>query len=157
MKCKVKKKSPDGSHIDKIEKQEKTMKKKIKTKNQNVHVFQMNENRRESSSIVNEQTESNNKKSAKTESVEDDVIANIFKKGKLVNQKKQSSSKEKQQVAKSKQNEKADKEDDDFAQMRGPQKRKKTTEGFHIYTVEELNIGKGGNTDLCPFDCNCCF
>lgn len=35
--------------------------------------------------------------------------------------------------------------------------RKYTPDGLPIYTMEELNIGKGGNTDLCPFDCNCCF
>lgn len=33
----------------------------------------------------------------------------------------------------------------------------RTEEGWRIYTPEELNIGKGGDTDLCPFDCNCCF
>ena len=32
-----------------------------------------------------------------------------------------------------------------------------TEEGWKVYTPEELNIGKGGDTDLCPFDCNCCF
>jgi hypothetical protein len=33
----------------------------------------------------------------------------------------------------------------------------RTEEGWRIYTPEELNIGKGGDTDLCPFDCSCCF
>jgi hypothetical protein len=32
-----------------------------------------------------------------------------------------------------------------------------TEEGFKIYSTEELNIGKGGETEDCPFDCNCCF
>ena len=32
-----------------------------------------------------------------------------------------------------------------------------TEEGFKIYSAEELNIGKGGDTPDCPFDCNCCF
>ena len=32
-----------------------------------------------------------------------------------------------------------------------------TEEGWKIYTPEELNIGKGGDTELCPFDCECCF
>ena len=32
-----------------------------------------------------------------------------------------------------------------------------TEEGFKIYSTEELNIGKGGDTADCPFDCNCCF
>jgi len=29
--------------------------------------------------------------------------------------------------------------------------------GMNIYSMESLGIGKGGDTDLCPFDCNCCF
>ena len=32
-----------------------------------------------------------------------------------------------------------------------------TEEGWKIYTAEELSIGKGGDTELCPFDCKCCF
>ena len=36
-------------------------------------------------------------------------------------------------------------------------KRKKTNEGFAIYSEKELRINQGGGTDLCPFDCNCCF
>ena len=35
--------------------------------------------------------------------------------------------------------------------------RKFTEEGWPIYTEEELKIGKGGDTALCPFDCECCF
>jgi hypothetical protein len=37
--------------------------------------------------------------------------------------------------------------------------RKKTEEGFNIYTEEELGLNKpnAGMTDLCPFDCDCCF
>lgn len=36
--------------------------------------------------------------------------------------------------------------------------RKKTEEGFVIYTEDELGLGKkGGDTDLCPFDCDCCY
>ncbi|GMI97951.1 hypothetical protein like AT5G11760 [Hibiscus trionum] len=37
--------------------------------------------------------------------------------------------------------------------------RKKTADGFTIYTEEELGISKSdaGNTPLCPFDCDCCF
>ena len=34
---------------------------------------------------------------------------------------------------------------------------KYTKEGYKIYTAEELNIGMGGDTPDCPFDCNCCF
>lgn len=33
-----------------------------------------------------------------------------------------------------------------------------TEEGYKIYTVDELGINPdAGGTDLCPFDCNCCF
>lgn len=36
--------------------------------------------------------------------------------------------------------------------------RKKTDEGWNIYTEAELNLNKkGGDTDLCPFDCDCCY
>ncbi len=37
--------------------------------------------------------------------------------------------------------------------------RKRTEEGFAIYTEDELGLGRkgGGDTDLCPFDCECCF
>ncbi len=30
-------------------------------------------------------------------------------------------------------------------------------EGLPIYTLDSLRINKGGGTDLCPFDCWCCF
>ena len=30
-------------------------------------------------------------------------------------------------------------------------------EGLPIFSTEELNIGKGGNTGACPFECDCCF
>jgi Eukaryotic protein of unknown function (DUF1764) len=34
----------------------------------------------------------------------------------------------------------------------------KTEEGFIIYSETELQLNKqGGDTDLCPFDCDCCF
>ncbi|XP_015059778.1 uncharacterized protein C6G9.01c [Solanum pennellii] len=37
--------------------------------------------------------------------------------------------------------------------------RKKTADGFTLYTEEELGIGRSnaGGTSLCPFDCDCCF
>lgn len=38
-------------------------------------------------------------------------------------------------------------------------KIKRTEEGWRIYTLEELGLDKnqyGGNTPLCPFDCDCC-
>jgi hypothetical protein len=36
-------------------------------------------------------------------------------------------------------------------------KRKKTNEGYALYSEKELRIDQGGGTPLCPFDCNCCF
>jgi nitric oxide reductase activation protein len=32
-----------------------------------------------------------------------------------------------------------------------------TDEGLPVYSAESLNIGKGGGTPDCPFDCWCCF
>jgi hypothetical protein len=48
---------------------------------------------------------------------------------------------------------------DDIFGEAAAQGRKKTEEGFAIYSEEELGLGKakGGDTDLCPFDCDCCY
>ncbi|MFN9898440.1 MAG: DUF1764 domain-containing protein [bacterium] len=36
--------------------------------------------------------------------------------------------------------------------------RRVTEDGYKIYTMEELGLtDKGGDTELCPFDCDCCF
>lgn len=36
--------------------------------------------------------------------------------------------------------------------------RRKTEEGWNIYSEAELKLNKkSGDTDLCPFDCDCCF
>ncbi|KAG6551947.1 hypothetical protein Mapa_006564 [Marchantia paleacea] len=37
--------------------------------------------------------------------------------------------------------------------------RKKTIDGFKIYSEDEIGFGKknAGGTPLCPFDCECCF
>lgn len=34
---------------------------------------------------------------------------------------------------------------------------KRTDDGFVIYKEEELKMGEGGGTPLCPFDCDCCI
>lgn len=40
----------------------------------------------------------------------------------------------------------------------GPSKiRRRTEEGYAIYSEQELELNKGGTTDLCPFDCKCCY
>ncbi|CCA74978.1 hypothetical protein PIIN_08958 [Serendipita indica DSM 11827] len=45
-----------------------------------------------------------------------------------------------------------------FKDSRGGSGRKRTEEGFLIYTEEELGLNKeGGDTPLCPFDCECCY
>ena len=36
--------------------------------------------------------------------------------------------------------------------------RRRTEEGYAIYSEAELGFGRsGGDTDKCPFDCDCCF
>ncbi|KAJ7107629.1 hypothetical protein C8R43DRAFT_1044712 [Mycena crocata] len=53
----------------------------------------------------------------------------------------------------------SDKEDSErFKDSRGFGPRRKTEEGWSIYKEDELGIGdNGGDTPLCPFDCDCCF
>ena len=47
---------------------------------------------------------------------------------------------------------------DDIFGIEAAEERKRTEEGYRIYTEEELGFGKkGGGTALCPFDCQCCF
>lgn len=35
--------------------------------------------------------------------------------------------------------------------------RRKTDDGYTIYKEDELNLGIGGDTGECPFDCKCCY
>ncbi|KAH8108284.1 DUF1764-domain-containing protein [Phellopilus nigrolimitatus] len=45
-----------------------------------------------------------------------------------------------------------------FTDSRGTGPRRKTEEGFSVFKEDELGIGdEGGDTPLCPFDCDCCF
>ncbi|ETS64650.1 hypothetical protein PaG_00591 [Moesziomyces aphidis] len=45
---------------------------------------------------------------------------------------------------------------DDFANSRGAGERKRTDDGLRIFSPAELGMNdKGGDTELCPFDCNC--
>ncbi|KAH9898545.1 hypothetical protein C8Q73DRAFT_685183 [Cubamyces lactineus] len=49
-------------------------------------------------------------------------------------------------------------EEQRFKDSRGTGPRRKTEEGFAIYKEDELGItDQGGDTPLCPFDCQCCF
>ncbi|GAA6026699.1 hypothetical protein JCM8202_005620 [Rhodotorula sphaerocarpa] len=50
---------------------------------------------------------------------------------------------------------KAFEEEERFRDSRGT--RTKTEDGLPIYSTSELKIGLGGDTPLCPFDCECCF
>ncbi|KAJ2850508.1 hypothetical protein IWW36_001825 [Coemansia brasiliensis] len=46
---------------------------------------------------------------------------------------------------------------DDFGDSRG-KNSKYTDDGLRVFYMEDLKIGQGeGDTDLCPFDCQCCF
>lgn len=49
----------------------------------------------------------------------------------------------------------------DFSDAQGKHRttRRLTEDGFPIYTPAELGVtvAQGGDTDLCPFDCACCF
>ncbi|KAI0662683.1 hypothetical protein C8Q70DRAFT_960483 [Cubamyces menziesii] len=48
-------------------------------------------------------------------------------------------------------------EEQRFKDSRGTGPRRKTEEGFAIYKEDELGItDQGGDTPLCPFDCQCC-
>ncbi|KAG6868089.1 hypothetical protein C0993_007668 [Termitomyces sp. T159_Od127] len=49
-------------------------------------------------------------------------------------------------------------DDTKFRDSRGSGSRKTTEEGWLVYKEEELGIrDEGGDTPLCPFDCDCCF
>ncbi|KAJ1971682.1 hypothetical protein H4R35_005119 [Dimargaris xerosporica] len=47
--------------------------------------------------------------------------------------------------------------DDGFFDSRGSGKKRFTEDGYPLYTVEDLQIGLGGDTPDCPFGCQCCF
>ena len=46
-----------------------------------------------------------------------------------------------------------------LSQMSPKKPRRKTEDGFSVYTEEDLGWNKknAGGTNLCPFDCDCCF
>ncbi|DBB04822.1 hypothetical protein WJX82_005443 [Trebouxia sp. C0006] len=46
---------------------------------------------------------------------------------------------------------------DDIFGTGQPKQRRFDAEGLPVYTADELNVGAGGETDQCPFDCTCCF
>ncbi|KAG7099358.1 hypothetical protein E1B28_001214 [Marasmius oreades] len=49
-------------------------------------------------------------------------------------------------------------DEDRFNDSRGTGPRRKTEEGWLIFKEDELGINdEGGDTPMCPFDCQCCF
>ncbi|KAH7343695.1 hypothetical protein B0J17DRAFT_643513 [Rhizoctonia solani] len=51
-----------------------------------------------------------------------------------------------------------DSDDERFRDSRGTGPRRRTEEGYAIYKEDELGINdEGGDTPLCPFDCECCY
>ena len=38
-----------------------------------------------------------------------------------------------------------------------PVERVDPESGYKVYKAHILKVGEGGGTDLCPFDCDCCF
>ncbi|KAF8641144.1 hypothetical protein AX17_000786 [Amanita inopinata Kibby_2008] len=51
-----------------------------------------------------------------------------------------------------------DEDETSFKNSRGTGPRRRTEEGWLVYKEDELGIGEGGgDTPLCPFDCDCCF
>ncbi|KAL1202199.1 hypothetical protein V5N11_018154 [Cardamine amara subsp. amara] len=63
------------------------------------------------------------------------------------------------EIAKLKRKRKRNELDDGFNNTSKRRSRKRTVEGFLVYTEDELCVNKSnaGSTRLCPFDCNCCF
>ncbi|EKM83760.1 hypothetical protein AGABI1DRAFT_124089 [Agaricus bisporus var. burnettii JB137-S8] len=52
---------------------------------------------------------------------------------------------------------KTTKEEELFKDSRGTGPRRKTEEGWNVYKADELGLNdEGGDTSLCPFDCECC-
>ncbi|CAM0141031.1 unnamed protein product [Umbelopsis sp. WA50703] len=48
-------------------------------------------------------------------------------------------------------------DDDGFSDSRGKKSKRMTDDGYPLYDVKDLNIGLGGDTPDCPFDCTCCY
>ncbi|KAJ2077977.1 hypothetical protein H4R24_004793 [Coemansia sp. RSA 988] len=47
--------------------------------------------------------------------------------------------------------------DDSFADSRG-KNSKYTEDGLRVFYMDDLRIGEGeGDSELCPFDCQCCY
>ena len=102
------------------------------------------------------------RKTKKSLAKDKDFINDIFKKAKKQKAKKEEEKKTKEEEIKRIQEEtrrmrqlmKKDAQKFAGSKTEDPD-RKCTEDGLPIFTMDELNIGKGGNTDQCPFDCKC--
>lgn len=45
----------------------------------------------------------------------------------------------------------------DIINPEAPLERIDAESGLPVYKAHLLKVGEGGGTELCPFDCNCCF
>ncbi|KAI9105841.1 hypothetical protein DFS34DRAFT_644646 [Phlyctochytrium arcticum] len=48
-------------------------------------------------------------------------------------------------------------DNDGFGDSRGMVAKRRTDDGYKLFTTEELGIGKGADTPQCPFQCWCCY
>ncbi|KIJ68294.1 hypothetical protein HYDPIDRAFT_106468 [Hydnomerulius pinastri MD-312] len=61
-------------------------------------------------------------------------------------------------ISKTSSKDKSKEDEERFRDSRGSGPRRKTDDGYNIYKEDELGITSGGgDTPLCPFDCECCF
>lgn len=107
--------------------------------------------------------ENNNEKETKKDVEEDEinqVFAKTIKEARLAKKRQHESNrkenKQKRAERKEKKNEAAS---NDWFNSRSSKsdKRSLTDDGLTVYTEEELKLGQGGDTSLCPFDCECCY
>eukprot|EP01024_Parvocaulis_polyphysoides_P064058 TRINITY_DN742_c0_g7_i1.p2 TRINITY_DN742_c0_g7~~TRINITY_DN742_c0_g7_i1.p2 ORF type:complete len:132 (-),score=29.02 TRINITY_DN742_c0_g7_i1:322-717(-) len=101
-------------------------------------------------------------KQTKLDDMDIDDIFNTSKKQKQQQQQQQQQQQlqqqqQQQQLKQQSQNINLENKNDIFGEQ-SSSGRKKTEEGYAIYTEEELGFRDNcGDTDLCPFDCDCCF
>ena len=120
-----------------LEKKEK-VKEKVKAKSEIDDIF--GQKKRKKAEVEDEQA------AAKKKETENSEVMKLNSKGELVKPKKP-------KVAKPAVSAKS------TPAAAGSTSRKKTEDGFTIYTAEELGFNKknAGGSKLCPFDCDCCF
>ena len=100
----------------------------------------------------------NNAEKPKAASAIDDIFSALKDKGAI--QKKKEQKKKQEQAAKKQAQQEIEEEtgdlsmnnEDGFADLRSEPKPRKFVDGVAVYSEDDLNIGQGGNTDLCPFE-----